>query len=213
MAASTGSAKRLVTLSSVCLLDGKQHQTKEYVLQALQQAPKKTDLVVLPHLPFLSVTERGAARGLKGFAAFAASRKTYLALSLMERAEGKAYATAFLFDRGGKIVGKYRKTHRLADDPADLALGDELPVFATDFGKVGLTITSDSWFFEPYSVMAMEGADVLVWHDYPDRMRDYSGHEPVLMARCLDSHCHMVAATYADPRTYITNSWEMGMPG
>ncbi|MBU0607502.1 MAG: carbon-nitrogen hydrolase family protein [Armatimonadetes bacterium] len=205
--------QRVVTLSSVCLLDGKQYQTKEYVLHALQQAPKKTDLVALPHLPFLSVTERGASRSLKDFATFAAARKTYLALSLMERAEGKVYATAFLFDRGGKIVGKYRKTHRMADDPADLALGAELPVFATDFGKVGLTITTDFAFFEPYSVLAMEGADVLVWHDYPDRVRDYSGHEPVLMARCLDSHCHMVAATYADPRTYITNSWEMGMPG
>ncbi|MCE5238122.1 carbon-nitrogen hydrolase family protein [bacterium] len=213
MAASAAPAKRIVVLSSVCLLDGKQYQTREYVLQALQQVPRRTDLVVLPHLPFLSVTERGAARSLKPFAEFAAGRKTYLAVSLAERAGGKLYYTSFLLDRGGKLVGKYRKTHRLADDPADLALGDELPVFATDFGKVGLTITTDFAFFEPYSVLAMQGADVLVWHDAPERVRDYSGHEPLLMARCLDSHCHMVAATYADPRTYITNSWDMGMPG
>jgi len=213
MAASAAPARRIVTLSSVCLLDGRQYQTKQYVLQALQQVPRKTDLVVLPHLPFLSVTERGAARSLKPFAEFAASRKTYLAVSLAERAGGKLYYVSFLLDRGGKLVGKYRKTHRLADDPADLALGDELPVFATDFGTIGLTITTDFTFFEPYSVLAMQGADVLVWHDAPERVRDYSGHEPLLMARCLDSHCHLVAATYADPRTYITNSWDMGMPG
>ncbi len=211
--AHAATAGRVVTLSSVCLLDGKAYQTREYVLQALAQAPRRTDLLVLPHLPFLSVTERGATRSLKPFAEFAAARQTYLALSLMERAGEQTYATSFLLSRAGKLVGKYRKTHRLADDPADLALGDDLPVFTTDFGRVGLTITTDFAFFEPYSVLAMKGADVLVWHDYPDRLRDYSGHEPVLMARCLDSHCHMVAATYADPRTYITNSWEMGMPG
>ena len=213
MGTSAAAARRIVTLSSVCLLDGKQVQTQEHVLQALRQAPKEADLVVLPHLPFLAVTARGAARGLAPFAQFARERKTYLAMSLVERADDKRYYTSFLFDRAGKIVGRYRKTHRLADDPADLALGDDLPVFVTDFGKVGLTITTDFSFFEPYQVLAMKGADVITWHDYPDRLRDYSGHEPVLMARCLDSHCHMVAATYADPRTYITNGWESGMPG
>jgi predicted amidohydrolase len=213
MAASAASAKRVVTLSSVCLLDGKQYQTKEYVLTALEQAPKKTDLVVLPHTPFLSFSTRAATRTLKPFADFARARKTYLAISLTERAAEKTYYTSVLFDRTGKIVGRYRKTHRLADDPADLSLGDTLPVFDTDFGKVGLTITTDFAFFEPYNVLAMKGADVLVWHDYPDRLRDYSMHEPVLMARCLDAHCHLLAATYADPRTYITNSWEGGMPG
>jgi len=33
------------------------------------------------------------------------------------------------------------------------------------------------------------------------------------MARCLDSHAHMVTAMYADPRTYITNRHSIGMPG
>jgi len=213
MAASAASARRVVTLSSVCLLDGKQYQTKEYVLAALEQAPKKTDLVVLPHMPFLSFNAKAATRTLRPFADFARARKTYLAISLTEKADEKTYYTSVLFDRAGKIIGRYRKTHKLADDPADLALGDTLPVFAADFGKIGLTITTDFAFFEPYNVLAMKGADVLVWHDYPERLRDYSGREPLLMARCLDAHCHLVAATYADPRTYITNRWTLGMPG
>jgi predicted amidohydrolase len=61
--------------------------------------------------------------------------------------------------------------------------------------------------------MSLCGAEVITWHDYPERLRDYSGHEPLLMARCLDAHVHLLAAGYADPRAYITNSWEMGMPG
>ncbi|MEN6304401.1 MAG: carbon-nitrogen hydrolase family protein [Armatimonadia bacterium] len=215
MASSAASAapKRVVSLASVCLLDGKQYQTREYVASALKAIPAKTDLVALPHMPFLTYRGRATARDLAPFVELARQRKTYVALSLTEEAAGQTYYTALLLDRTGKIVGKYRKTHKMADDPQELALGDDLPVFETDFGKVGLTITTDFYFFEPYNVLAMKGADVIVWHDYPERVRDYGGHEPLLMARCLDAHAHMLAATYADPRTYITNSWAMGMPG
>jgi len=206
-------AARNVTFSSVCLLEGKQYENREYVLSALAQAPTGADLVCLPHLPFLSFRGKQASRDLAPFIAFARERHCYLAFSLTEQSEEKTYYTAVLLDRRGKIAGRYRKTHAFPDDRAAISLGDQLPVFDTDFGKLGMTITTDFYFTEPYQVLSLRGADVITWHDYPDRLRDYSGHEPLLMARCLDAHVHMLAATYADPRTYITNSWEMGMPG
>jgi predicted amidohydrolase len=206
------SASRVATFSSVCLLNGKQYENREYVLSELAKVPAGADLVCLPHMPFLSFRGKVASRDLVPFIAFAKDRNCYLALSLTEQSDEKTYATAVLVDRKGKIVGRYRKTHALPDD-AGLSLGDVLPVFKTDFGKLGMTITTDFQFMEPYQVLSLSGADVITWHDYPERMRDYSMHEPLLMARCLDAHVHMLAATYADPRTYIANSWEMGMPG
>jgi predicted amidohydrolase len=205
-------ASRVVTFSSVCLLNGKQYENREYVLSELAKVPAGADLVCLPHMPFLSFRGKMASRDLAPFIAFAKDRSCYLALSLTEQSDEKTYATAVLLDRKGKIVGRYRKTHALPDD-AGLSLGDALPVFKTDFGKLGMTITTDFAFMEPYQVLSLSGADVITWHDYPERVRDYSMHEPLLMARCLDAHVHMLAATYADPRTYIANSWEMGMPG
>ncbi|MEW6360226.1 MAG: carbon-nitrogen hydrolase family protein [Planctomycetota bacterium] len=203
--------KRIVTLSSLCLLNGERYENQDYVLGELAKCPEGADLLVLPHMPFLSFRADQAEADLKPFADFSQKRKTYMALSLTEKDADKIYFTAVLMDRQGKIIGAYRKTHAFPDDA--IALGDDLPVFETDFGKVAMTITSDFYFPEIYQVLTMKGAEVLTWHHYPERMRDHSGWEPLLMARCLDSHAHMVTAMYADPRTYLTNRWELGMPG
>lgn len=207
--ATAAQARRPVRLASVCLLNGAPYENLTYVLAELDKVPTGTDLVVLPHLPFL--TYSSVAKDLKPFCDFAQARHTYLALSLTEKDGDKTYATAELLDREGRPVGRYRKAHALADDA--ISLGDNIQPFATDFGKVGLTIGSDFYVWETYQVLALKGAEVITWHDYPERVRDHSTWEPLLMARALDSHAFLATAMYADPRTYITNSWEQGMPG
>ena len=204
-------ADRVVSFASVCLLEGSERENVEYVLAELAECPGDTDLVALPHMPFLSFRTAQAQADLAPFAEFARARRTYLALSLREDDGGTAYFTAVLLDRAGKVCGTYRKTHAFPDD--NVALGDELPVFATDFGKVGMTVSTDFYFPEIYQVLSMKGADVLTWHHYPERFRDHSGWGPLLMARCLDSHAHMLTAMHADPRAYITNRYEGGMSG
>lgn len=206
---SQAQAGRIVNLATVCLLYGKHYENREYVLGELAKVPAGTDLITLPHMPFLSFSN--IVSDLRPFADFARARRTYLALSLTEQADTRTYYTALLFDRGGKLVGRYRKVHALPDDPVDL--GDSLHAFATDFGSVGLTIGTDFYIWETYSVLAMKGADIITWHHYPERFRDHSTWEPLLMARGLDSHAHLMTAMYADPRTYITNNWDIGMPG
>lgn len=206
-------AGRCPTVATLCLLDGERYQNRAYVLEALSQAPPGADLVVLPHLPFLSFSRGHATRSLQPFAEFARQRQTYLALALTERDGERTYATAVLLDRQGKVVGRYRQTHVPADEARPLTAGDSLPVFDTDFGRLGLTVGADFYFPEPYQVLALKGADLVTWHHFPERLRDYSLWEPLLMARALDGHQHLVVATYADPRTYITHQWESGMPG
>jgi predicted amidohydrolase len=202
---------RVVTLSSGCLLNGRPYETREVVLAELAKSPQGADLVVLPLLPFLSFRTEQAEAELGPFLAFARERRTYLAFALAEADGAKTYHTALLADREGRLCGRYRKTHAFPDDA--VALGSDLPVFSTDFGKVGLTVSTDIYFPEIYMVLSMNGADVITWHDYPERLRDHSGWEPLLMARCLDSHAHLATAMYADPRTYITHNYESGMPG
>jgi predicted amidohydrolase len=198
---------RIINLASVCLLDGEEHRTRGHVLEALAKACEgaKRDLVVLPYMPFLGSEAIGRV------AAVAKRHGTYVALALPEEEGGKTYATSVLLDRQGKVVFTYRKTHAFDDDA--MALGDGLPVFETDFGVIGTSITTDLYFPEVYEVLRMNGAEVLVWHDFPERLRDYSGHEVLLSARAFDSHAHFVAAMYADPRCYITNRYAIGMQG
>lgn len=200
-------ANRIVNLASVCLLDGERYRRPDYVLAALHEACERgrLDLVVLPYMPFLGL------QTVERFAAAALRYKTYVAAALPEQVGAKTYATSFLVDREGKIIFRYRKTHAFPDDTMDL--GDDLPVCETDFGIIGSSITTDFYFPEVYEVLRMKGAEVLLWHDYPERFRDYSGHEVLLSARAFDSHAHFVAAMYADPRTYITNRYAIGMQG
>jgi predicted amidohydrolase len=202
---------RVIDVAAFCLLNGAEYENADYVLAQLGRCPEAADLVVLPHMPFLSFRTKYPGRDLKPFANFARERRAYLALAMTEMDGEDHYHAAVLLDRRGHIVGRYRKTHALADD--EVSLGDTLRSFATDFGRIGMTVTTDFYFPEVYQVLSMKGADILTWHHYPERVRDHSGWEPLLMARCLDSHAHMVTAMYADPRTYITNSYGQGMPG
>lgn len=211
-----GEAKehRVVTISTICLLDDDCHRTADYVVGEIERMARRGqhDLIVVPLTPFLSFREGHEASDLSRFADLSRSHRTHLVIALNEAAnDERTFCTSVLFGRDGKIIGKYRKTHALADDT--MALGDDLPVFQTDFGVLGLTLSTDFYFPEVYGVLWMKGAEILVWQHSPERFREHFQWVPLLKARALDSRAHLVTAMYADPRTYITNRYEIGMQG
>ncbi len=92
-----------------------------------------------------------------------------LVTSLFEkRAAGIYHNTAVVFEKDGSIAGKYRKMH-IPDDPAYYEkfyftpgdLGFE-PI-QTSLGKLGVLICWDQWYPEAARLMAMKGADVLIY--------------------------------------------------
>lgn len=212
-AGANGDAHRTVTLTSVCLLDGKPYQTRDYALEMVSRACERgrPDLVVAPYMPFLTFRAERAQADLAPFADLARAHHAYLSLALLEQEGERLFATSVLLDRQGKVAFKWRKTHALPDD--DVALGDSLEVCHTDFGVLGATVGTDFYFPEVYEVLRMKGAEILIWQDFPERFRDHSGWEALLQARAFDSHCHLVAAMYADPRAYLANRYEIGMQG
>jgi N-carbamoylputrescine amidase len=89
--------------------------------------------------------------------------------SLFERrAAGLYHNTALVFDRKNEICGKYRKMH-IPDDPAyyekfyftpgDLGFA---PV-ATSVGNLGVLVCWDQWYPEGARLMALAGADLLLY--------------------------------------------------
>lgn len=206
---------RVVTLSALCLLDGAAHANRDYVLQETRQAcvRGKPDLVVTPFLPFLSFQEGHEREELGPFAALAREHRTYLAVAMVERRkDGRRSHTAVLLARDGQVAGRYRQAHALPDED-ELALGDDLPVFKTDFARIGLSLASDLFFPEVAWVQRMKGAEILLWQTAPPRFRQHHDWPALLKARCMDAHAPMVTAMYADPRTYVTNRYEVGMQG
>lgn len=103
------------------------------------------------------------------FGSLAAKYGVVLVLSLFERrAAGLYHNTAVVIERDGSIAGKYRKMH-IPDDPAYYEkfyftpgdLGFE-PI-DTSVGRLGVLVCWDQWYPEAARLMAMAGADVLIY--------------------------------------------------
>ncbi len=109
--------------------------------------------------------------------------------SLFEkRAAGVYHNTAVVIERDGSIAGKYRKMH-IPDDPGYyekfyFTPGDlGFQPIQTSVGKLGILVCWDQWFPEAARLMAMAGAELLIyptaigWHpdedaDENERQRD-----------------------------------------
>ena len=92
-----------------------------------------------------------------------------LVLSLFERrAPGLYHNTAVVLEKDGSIAGKYRKMH-IPDDPAYYEkfyftpgdLGFE-PI-DTSVGRLGVLVCWDQWYPEAARLMAMRGAEMLIY--------------------------------------------------
>lgn len=103
------------------------------------------------------------------FGNLAQELKVVIVLSLFERrAAGLYHNTAVVIEKDGSIAGKYRKMH-IPDDPAYYEkfyftpgdLGFE-PI-QTSVGKLGVLVCWDQWYPEAARLMAMKGAELLIY--------------------------------------------------
>lgn len=103
------------------------------------------------------------------FGALARELGVVLVLSLFEkRAAGLYHNTAVVLEQDGSIAGMYRKMH-IPDDPAYYEkfyftpgdLGFE-PI-QTSVGRLGVLVCWDQWYPEAARLMAMRGADLLIY--------------------------------------------------
>lgn len=109
--------------------------------------------------------------------------------SLFEkRAPGLYHNTAVVFEKDGTVAGKYRKMH-IPDDPAYyekfyFTPGDlGFKPIDTSVGKLGVLVCWDQWYPEAARLMALHGAEILIYptaigwestdeHDEKVRQRD-----------------------------------------
>ena len=103
------------------------------------------------------------------FGNLARELKVVIVASLFEkRAKGIFHNTAVVFEKDGKIAGKYRKMH-IPDDPAYyekfyFTPGDiGFEPIETSVGKLGVLVCWDQWFPEGARIMALKGADILIY--------------------------------------------------
>lgn len=151
-------------------------------LRGIRQAVAAgADLVLLPELhlgPYFCQTEDTVmfdrAEPIPGpttetLGAVARELGVVIVASLFERrAPGLYHNTAVVFERDGRLIGKYRKMH-IPDDPGyyekfyftpgDLGF---VPI-PTSVGKLGVLVCWDQWYPEAARLMALAGADILLY--------------------------------------------------
>ncbi len=103
------------------------------------------------------------------YGALAQKHQIVLVTSLFEkRSAGLYHNTAVVFEKDGTIAGKYRKMH-IPDDPAYyekfyFTPGDiGFKPIQTSVGKLGVLVCWDQWYPEAARLMALAGADILIY--------------------------------------------------
>lgn len=78
---------------------------------------------------------------------------------LLPAADGRLYHQAALFDTQGELMGSQRACHRSAAERAlQVAAGEQLTVFDTAVGRLGLIVGEDLYYPEVARVLALHGA-------------------------------------------------------
>ena len=113
-----------------------------------------------------------------------------LVLSLFERrAAGLYHNTAVVIERDGTLAGRSRKMH-IPDDPAYyekfyFTPGDlDFRPISTSVGRLGVLVCWDQWYPEAARLMALRGADLLL---YPTAIGWDSADTPDEQRRQLDA--------------------------
>ena len=139
---------------------------------------------------------RHTAEIVRKFASFSISYNiNIVAGSMPEIKEGKLYNVGYLCKRDG-TVERYEKLHVTPDEAKVWGLqgGDQLKVFDTDCGKVGVLICYDSEFPELSRLLADQGMDILFVPFLTDTQNGYSRVRHCAQARAIENECYVAIA-------------------
>lgn len=131
---------------------------------------------------------------LRKVASLAGELRIHVVFGFAELRGDKVYNTAALFGPDGSLVGRYRKSHFGGDEDKLFDRGQELPVFDTPLGRMGILICFDRRPPETSRVLALQGAQFIVVPAYGARSTPLD--EDVLMqARAQENGIYMIYTT------------------
>ena len=105
---------------------------------------------------------------IKSMQVIAKDRGVVLPISFFEKSGLVYFNSIVVIDADGSIVGQYRKSHipdfPLYEEKFYFSPGDTgFRVFDTKYGRLGIGICWDQWFPEAARVMALMGAEILLY--------------------------------------------------
>jgi N-carbamoylputrescine amidase len=141
-------------------------------------AEHQPDLIILPeffntlyfsqyHDPkYLNLAEPADGPSLSAIREQAARHGVYVVAPIYEiDGPGRYFDTAFLIDRVGQIVGRYRKVHPAATTSLEkvyFRYGSDFPIWNIEGWRVGIIICYDTFFPESARMLTVKGAELLI---------------------------------------------------
>ena len=135
------------------------------VTALVNQAGKEgADLVLLPMGIAGMDPQTTTGAMFQALSALAAEHDMVVVAPIRESLNGAFYNTAMVIGPKGELAGVYRQTHVCPEDRLlGVSAGNELPVFETRFGRIGILLGYDLLFREAPRIMALRGAKLLLY--------------------------------------------------
>jgi len=183
---------RPVRIASISFPNGKPlEEIEEHVHNV---GSTKVDLIALPELcRGLNDNSEEDLHGptITAMAALAKKHQTYIVCPIDRRHSNLRLNTAVLLDRKGNVACTYDKVFPYwseYDVHPSIEVGSDVPVYAADFGRVGLATCFDVNFPEVWKRLSDKGAEVVIWPSA------YSAGTS-LQAHAINHHYYIVSAT------------------
>jgi predicted amidohydrolase len=180
---------RLVTVTCV---HGENQGLREWERVVHSASRMGSDLVLLPELMNGETYESLRGPSARLMARTAAEHRMHVAGGIYhyDRSVDRVYNTGLLFNRNGKLVGRYRKHHPYSPEVNEKGVtpGTEVPVFRTEFGNVGMIICYDGWFTDVTELLALKRAEIIL---FPSM----GYYRSLMPARAADNCVHIVASS------------------
>lgn len=205
-------------LDKACTMEKAERMVKE-------AAENGAKIVVLPEMfncPYASGYFRKFANAEYGesvaeMARWAAENRIILVGGSIPETEGdKLYNTCFVFNEQGEVIAKHRKIHLFDVDikggvcfkeSKNFTAGNEITVFDTSLGKMGVMICFDIRFPELARTMAKRGAEVIFCPAQFNMTTGPRHWEISIRARAMDNEIYFVGASAARYEGFDYEAW------
>lgn len=147
-------------------------------IQQLENAGSMKSLVVLPAFSFTGMPSsddeaRAWAEAEMGMttqvlSGYATRLGALVVGSHIEHDGDLLFHSVVLLGSDGKLIGRYRQTHLDASMKSWATAGDDIPVFSTELGKLGLLTCGDVRFPEAAGSLEIARADIIAIPSYWD---------------------------------------------
>jgi len=173
------------------------------------------DMAVLPEMfncpydnkYFREYAEDSSGITIESIKKIAVEKGIYIVAGSIPEIDGnEVYNTSFVLDPKGEIIARHRKMHLFDIDVKDgirffesetLSPGEDVTVFETPFGKVGLAICYDMRFPELMRLLALKGANLIVIPAAFNRTTGPAHWQMTAKTRALDNQVYFAAVSPA----------------